>query len=335
LIIVCFLYLAPFQSVQIYAVTGFSTMNTYLKYQPAARQFLAFLGLAAGFFILNGIIITTFFSGIGAALADKQATITPELVVQFKWAQFLGAILSFIAPALLFGYFSSPSPAAYVGLRRHLSILLVLLSIVVLLTIQPLVGWLGEINSKLHFGSLEKMMQDAEASYNRMLQSFLKMGSAKDVVINLVVMALVPAIGEELFFRGALQKSMLRLSNQPWLAILVSSIVFAILHGTVLKFIPIFTLGVLLGTVYHVTRNLWYTIIIHFLNNALAVLAVYFSTRIPFLQKLANDDLSIQWYMAMVSFVISFFIVRFMAYRSNEVLPAAGTDEDNDYIAEA
>jgi uncharacterized protein len=308
-------------------------MNTYLKYQPAGVQFVAFLGFAAGFFVLNGILLTTLFSDIALAVADKQVPISPELVVKFKWAQLLGAILTFIAPALLFGYYSSPKALPYVGLQRRLSPLLVLASILLLLTVQPFVGWLGDLNSKISFGSFQKTMEEAEANYTRMLQSFLQMKNLGAMLINLVIMALLPAIGEELFFRGAFQKALLRLSHQPWLAILVSAIVFTVLHGTIFKFIPIFTLGIILGTIYHVTRNLWYTIIIHFLNNALAVLAVYFSTRVPFLQKLANDDLRISWYMAIGSLLIAVAIILFMQKKSDELLPAHVTDDDNDYIA--
>jgi uncharacterized protein len=308
-------------------------MNTYLKYQPPGVQFVAFLGLAVGFFVVNGILLSVFFSDIAAAVADPQVVISPALVVKFKWVQLLGSILTFIAPALLFGYYSSPKALPYVGLRKHISFLLVLLSIGLLFASQPFVGWLGEMNSRMNFGSFQKVMQDAEANYNRMLQSFLKMKNETDLIINLVVMALLPAIGEELFFRGAFQKTLLRLSNQPWIAILVSSIVFTVLHGTIFKFIPIFTLGIILGTVYHVTRNLWYTIIIHFLNNALAVLAVYYSTRIPFLQKMANDEFSFKWYMAISSLVILVAIISYMAKKSDEVLPVTITEEDNDYIA--
>ncbi len=114
------------------------------------------------------------------------------------------------------------------------------------------------------------------------------MNGAGDLVLNLFIMALLPAVGEELFFRGTFQKVLFRLSNSPWLSILISSAVFALLHGTIFKIVPILTLGSMLGTIYHYTRHLWYTIIIHFLNNGFAVFAVYYSSTSSSLQKLAD-----------------------------------------------
>src|SRR5688500_5816517 len=106
-------------------------------------------------------------------------------------------------------------------------------------------------------------------------------------------MALLPAVGEELFFRGALQKTLLRWNRKPWLSILLSSMVFALLHGTFFKILPIFCLGLMLGTVYYVTSNIWYNIIIHFLNNALAVAAVYFANKSEILKKIASEDFTL------------------------------------------
>ena len=308
-------------------------MNTYLKYQPPGVQLVAFLGLAMGFMVVSGLITYFFFSDLTAVLLDKNAVIQPALVVQFKVAQLLSAILSFLVPALLFGYFSSPRSMPYVGLQKSISPELIAASILFLVAVQPFVGWIGELNSMINFGSLQKAMQEAEAGYTRALQAFLRMDDAGDLIINLLIMALLPAIAEELFFRGALQKVMHRLMKMPVFAILFSSAVFAVLHGTIFKFLPIFALGLMLGTIYHVTRNIWYTIIIHFLNNALAVLAVYFSNKSEMIKKLANDDISIAWYIAAISLVATAAIIYFMRKKSDEVLPAHVTDEDNDYIA--
>jgi uncharacterized protein len=296
-------------------------------------QFFTFLGLAGACLLLNALITNYFFHDISSVLVDKNVAVSPYMVGQFKWAQLLGATISFILPALLFGYFSSPKALPYVGIRRTISPLLIVLSIILLLSVQPLVAWLGHVNSLVNFGKFQKMLQDTEAVYNRALEVFLQMNSPLDLIINLFIMALLPAIGEELFFRGALQKALLRLTNVPAVAILISSVVFALLHGTFFKLIPIFTLGLLLGTVYHFTRNLWYTITIHFLNNAMAVMAVYFSKRSETINKFANDNISAPLCMALISLAIVIGIVYFIRKKSDEVLPEIITNEDNDYIA--
>lgn len=308
-------------------------MKTYLKYQTPTVQFLTFLGLAGGFLILNTVISNFFFKDITAVLLDKNAAISKSAINQFKWAQVASSIISFILPSLLFAYYSSPKSLPYIGIQKKVSKVLLPVCALLLVSIQPFIGWLGEINAKFTFGSLQKTLLTMEALYNRALQVFLQMSNVGDLIINLFIMALLPAIGEELFFRGSLQKSLLRISNKPWLAIIISSAIFALLHGTFFKILPIFTLGLILGIVYHVTRNLWYTILIHFLNNAFAVLSVYYSNRSETLKKLAGDDFSVPLYGAILSLVIGIVIIYFLKKKSDEVLPAIVTNEDHDYIA--
>lgn len=308
-------------------------MNTYLKYQPPAIQFLVFLALAFGFFLLDYAVSTFFFNDIGSVLIDKNAVVSQGLINKFKWSQVVGSIISFILPALFFGYYSSPKALPYIGVRRIVAPALIIASVLLLVGIQPFVGWLGEINAHARFGTMQKYFEEAEALYNHALEVFLQMKTFGDLLINLFIMALLPAIGEELFFRGSLQKSLLRISKKPWLAILLSSAVFGLLHGTFFKLLPIFTLGILLGTVYHVTRNLWYTITIHFLNNAFAVLSVYYAGRSEILKKLSSDDISVPLYAALVSLVIAVGIIYFIKRKSDEVLPEIITNEDNDYLA--
>ena len=308
-------------------------MNTYLKYQPPAIQFLAFLALAMGFFLLDYGISSFFFNDIGSVMLEKNATVSHALINKFKLAQLTGSIISFILPALFFGYYSSPKALPYVGIQKIIAPSVFIASIVLLFCIQPFIGWLGEINAHTKFGSWQKSFEDLEALYNRALKVFLQMNTFSDLLINLFIMALLPAIAEELFFRGALQKTLLRLTRIPWLAITISSAVFALLHGTFFKILPIFTLGLLLGTVYHFTRNLWYTITIHFLNNAFAVLSVYYADNSQILKRLSADDVSVPLYGALISLITALGILYFIKKKSDKVFPEAVTNDDNDYIA--
>jgi len=308
-------------------------MNTYLKYQPVAIQFLVFLALAGGFFLVDYAVSSFFFHDIGGILLDKNSTVSPALITKFKWAQLTGSVISFILPAFFFGYYSSPKALPYVGVQKSVAPVILLASAILLFCIQPFIGWLGELNAHINFRSMQKTLEDMEAVYNRALKVFLQMNNLGDLFINLFIMALLPAIGEELFFRGALQKALLRLSDKPWLAILVSSAVFGLLHGTFFKLIPIFTLGLLLGTVYHITRNLWYTITIHFLNNAFAVFSVYYANSSPLLKRLAADDVSVPFYAAFISAAIALGILFFIKRKSDEVFPESITNDSNDYIA--
>lgn len=308
-------------------------MNTYLKYQPAIIQFFTFLAFAAGCISLYWIISGYLFPGLSDIYSEKTVEITHQMVIQSRLAQVVSASFTFILPALLFAYFSDQRPLNYIGLRNNLSPLILAASIILLVVSQPLVSWLGQLNENLNFGSVQQSLKEAEAVYTRAMQVFLKMDKPQDLVINIFIMALLPAIAEELFFRGALQKSLLRLSHMPVMAILISSLVFALLHGTAFHVIPIFTLGILLGTVYHITQNLWYTIIIHFSNNALAVIATYYSSRNETLKKIADDSLKYPIIGMLVSLILVIGIVYFIKQKSAETLPAYVYEEKNEIEA--
>lgn len=309
-------------------------MNTFLKYLSPARQFLAFLGLAAFFFLVSIVVSSFFFSDIAGVLTSNTEAITPVMLNRFKWAQVVSTIAMFVMPAGVFAYISSPQPLAYAGLQKHVSVTLFILSIVLLFVIQPFADLLGQLNAKANFGMMHQALKDAEALYTKALQTFLQMKTPGDLLLNLFVMALLPAFAEELYFRASLQKVLLRWTKIPWLSIFIASLIFAVLHGTAFKFLPIFALGIMLGTVYYATGNLWYSITIHFINNAFAVLVTYFADRSEIMKRLADDSVGFSSYTAIISLIISAGIIYFMWKKSKTLLPAyAADDDDNDYIA--
>ena len=128
-------------------------------------QFLAFLALASGCFLLNFAINQFFFSELSGVLLNKDTVITENMSTQFKAAQFFGALISFVLPALLFGYFSSPKALPYIGIQKHMSPLLLGISILLLLSVIPFVGWLSIVNTNLKFGSFHAGLKKAEEGY--------------------------------------------------------------------------------------------------------------------------------------------------------------------------
>ena len=135
-------------------------------------------------------------------------------------------------------------------------------------------------------------------------------------------MALLPAIGEELFFRGALQKVLLRLSNKPWLAILVTSVIFALLHGTFFKILPIFILGCYAWN----CLSCYPKFMVYILSFILSIMLLQYllcimQIKARLLKKLSNDKLSDSIYGAILSLIIGIGIIFFIKRKSDEVLP--------------
>src|SRR5215212_10266564 len=97
-------------------------MSANLKYQHPGVQFAVLLGLAVGMFLLSGVITMSFFGEVAVAMTSSDTPITDEALRQFKWAQLICTIVSFIAPALIFAYLCDERPLKYVGFNNRVDI---------------------------------------------------------------------------------------------------------------------------------------------------------------------------------------------------------------------
>jgi membrane protease YdiL (CAAX protease family) len=217
----------------------------------------------------------------------------------------ISSVMTFIIPALGYAFLCDNRPFALLGLKRNIKIPILLLVIVLLVAAQPFAIYMGQLNEKVNFGQIQMELQRLEKLYENAMTNFIRMDNGVDLLINLLIVAILPAVGEELFFRGSLQSILERWTGTPWIAIFLSSFVFAILHGTFFKFLGIFTLGAVLGTLFYITRNLWYNLLFHFLNNTMALLAAYYASRNNMLKKLAEDEYSISLVVALVSLAVT------------------------------
>lgn len=95
--------------------------------------------------------------------------------------------------------------------------------------------------------------------------------SFSSFILGLVIYALLPAIAEEIVFRGVIQKSILSKYN-GFTAIFVSTLLFVLMHGALQQTVYQLIMGIMLGYVACVGGSILYSIILHFLNNAFVLL---------------------------------------------------------------
>lgn len=124
---------------------------------------------------------------------------------------------------------------------------------------------------------LYEWMLAYEENAKILTQKFLIMDSLNELYLNIFVIAILPAVGEEILFRGLLQKSLINNNINPIYSITITAIVFSAIHIQFAGFLPRLGLGVLLGYIFFVTKNIWYPIICHFFNNFSIVLLSYLS----------------------------------------------------------
>ncbi|MFZ4059191.1 MAG: CPBP family intramembrane glutamic endopeptidase [Ferruginibacter sp.] len=215
---------------------------------------------------------------------DAQAIIEKLMIPQnagiFRFMQLLSTVFLFCLPTLAYTKLCHNNTLKHLGFNQSVNIKQIGIVILIMLASLPLVGALQEITTL--FPWPKAMLADfkaAEVAYNKQVSVIARMNGIGDLLISLIMIALLPAVFEELFFRGGFQNLFTRWFKNPFIAILVTSIIFSAVHGSYLGFLSRAALGFVLGWMYYRTGNIWLNIIAHFTNNALAIIALYISTK--------------------------------------------------------
>ncbi len=224
-------------------------------------------------------------SVIASAIDLQTANTDEQFLFSFKIKQALGVLAVFIFPALLIAMLFSEQKLSYFLIHKTPSFRFVLLSSVCIILALPVIAWLEEINKAIHlpasWSTLEKWMQFSENKAQTVEDALMNQPGLANLAGNLFVIAFMAALSEEIFFRGLLQQSLLRLTKNTHLAVWITAILFSAFHLQFYGFIPRVMLGALLGYCFTWSGSLWTSIIIHFLNNALVLVMTYLlNTRI-------------------------------------------------------
>lgn len=157
--------------------------------------------------------------------------------------------------------------------------LLALASVVIYALLSPLIDWIGFWNNHWNVGKMFSMMSDEY--YHTVMGIVRKAASAGSVglLIMVLVMAVIPAICEELFFRVGLQQLLGKWFKNDHVAVVVTAFVFSLMHMDMSGFLVRFVMGLVLGYVFLYSRSLVPNVMLHFLNNAVATISTYVAIR--------------------------------------------------------
>ena len=217
--------------------------------------------------LLAQAVIVSFTDLTLIAVSMMQFTNQSEIDA-VKFIQMLSAIGLFITPTLLYGYLCDFDFKLNLNFNRQS----LLLAIAIMLLINPFISFIYEWNKSFNIPDWMLVFDD---NAENITNYFLKMNTLGDLFFNLLVIAIIPAIGEELLFRGYLQQKMTQWLGKPNVAIIITAILFSAIHMQFQGFLPRFALGMLLGYLFYWSSSLWLPIIGHLLNNAMSVTLSY------------------------------------------------------------
>ena len=175
----------------------------------------------------------------------------------------------------------------------------------------PLIQFSADLNSKMFFSD---WMSGESDMISKITMDILKMNNLWELLRNIFLVALLPAIGEELFFRAGIQKELLKYFERKDLAIILTAIIFSAFHMEFDGFLPRFFLGLILGYAYYWSSSIWVSIAIHFINNSLLVITAYFTSENLEDLVTTKSTEEIPIYILMMS-LVAVFVIRHKMYQ--------------------
>lgn len=244
-------------------------------------QLAILLGLTGG-----GLIIGSLASlAIWTMMTGQPFPLKAEDILQPKYYQVnmvlqaVSTFFIFFVPVHFFAAICYRKPFKYMGFNFRFNYKQVLLVIAILILTFPLSGALATLNKILpiseYWAAKFKAMELAREAQEAAL---ININSSSRFIISLIVIALLPAIFEETFFRGGLQNLFTRWFKGPWVAIILTAIIFSLIHLSFYGFLVRFALGMVLGFIFYYSGSLWLNILLHFLFNGVQVTALYLMT---------------------------------------------------------
>jgi membrane protease YdiL (CAAX protease family) len=257
-----------------------------LKYSSTASRIvvLFLLCIVIGFVVLSiGLILMALLSegNVEQLLTQINQMETQKDILQMKFVQMFTQLGFFVLPSLVFAFLIHKNIFAFYHLNIGPSLKISLLAVLMIVVANPFIEWLIYKNNQIHLpealSQLEMWMRNAEEAAAVATNKFLQMDGVDDYLLNIFMIGVSAALGEELLFRGAVQPLAIKLFKNHHVGIWIAAALFSTIHLQFYGFFARMFLGVILGYSYYYSKNLWVPIIAHFFNNTIAVSYVYYS----------------------------------------------------------
>lgn len=259
------------------AYTAFRGMKPF----PQLMFTLFVMVVFTTFLLVIGIIVSIPFFGLENIVKymSPDGFNSPGGINFLKYFQILQWLGSFVIPPFILGLLFTGETSEYLQINRITRWQSFLIVFLCLLMAIPLINFLGDMNSQMKLpqflSGLEQKFKDWEEMAKVTTEKFLEVKSISGLLLNIFIVAVIPAFGEELLFRGVIQRIFTNWTKNHHWGIWIAAIIFSAIHLQFYGFLPRMALGAMFGYLLVWTGTMWVPILAHFVNNAMGVLGYY------------------------------------------------------------
>ncbi len=285
---------------------------------PFVKLLLLLLVMIASLMVvfIIGIIAAIPFFGTGIFKEIGADTMNINML---RYTQILTHLGFFVGASLVFSFLVGYDPLGYLRGKQKPGLQPLLISALIIMAAAPLVYYMTHLNQQLDMPesmrSIEEWMRRTEDQAEAMTRLLLDVTTLQGLLFNIFMIAVIPAIGEEFIFRGAVQRIFRQWTGNIHVAVIIAAFLFSAMHMQFYGFLPRLLLGMILGYMFVVTGNIWVPVFAHFFNNAAAVMLYFFTQN-------SKTDFDIEtiglgpfaWIMALVSLILVVGLFKMMRY---------------------
>jgi membrane protease YdiL (CAAX protease family) len=304
-------------------------MDFIQKYKEENSAYVQLLILTA--YALAGLLISSIIGFIillgmyGTEIISNPANLMGENLKYLnglKIFQIVSTIGLFLLPPLFLSWTERRKVDQFYGFRKPVWTVMLMVFLIMMFSM-PWMEYIGILNQNMTLPGwlkpVEDWMRQKEDEMARTTVLLLTVRKPSDFLVNLVMIAILPAIAEELMFRGGIQRAFIRMFNNPHVAIWITAFIFSAIHFQFFGFFPRLFLGALFGYIYVWTKSLWYTMFAHFLNNGYAVCVALYLQKHNMPLDSADNSTNFRWYGYLLSFIFTALLVfYFKKYTSTD-----------------
>ena len=311
-------------------------MENYTEKPPLTGKLHPLLGIVSIFFIAFGfyfilsfislLLVEPLFNTSSFEITEVITGNVSEIEESTRQALFFiqgfSAFGAFIIAPLFYIFLIEQKKPGILFHNQRLTFLTVVLTTVITISFMPVNSLIAEWNMAAELPEfMENWARQQEDAARAATEALTNVTTPGYLLVSFLIIAIIPAIGEELLFRGILQNKLWEVSNIH-LAIWITGILFGVIHLQFYGVIPRVILGVIFGYLYYWSGTLWVPIIAHFVNNGFTLLLLYMNNTGQLNYDIENQEMP---YSVVIPFAIIFiaamiYFNRYMEQKKNEGL---------------